>query len=134
MQLRLAGYWVWSLCLGCTIMVNGCSNQKPMGTVRGTVTVRGKSFNDAAIFFDSDVDNFAGSVADLQEDGLFEFGRSLPVGSYTVYFGPKSTAPRPAASNSLGMNKFIPEKYWSTSSDIKVNVKQGENIIPVEIK
>jgi len=134
MQLRLAGYWIWALSLGCMIVVGGCSNQKPMGTVRGTATVRGKPFNNAAIFFVSNIDKFAGAVVDLQEDGSFEFVVSLPVGSYTVYFVPKSTAPRPAATNSLGMDKLVPEKYWGTSSDIKVEVKQGENTIPVEIK
>ena len=134
MQLRLAGYWIWALSLGCMIVVGGCSYQKPMGTVRGTATVRGKPFSNAAILFVSNTDKFAGAVADLQEDGSFEFLGSLPGGSYTVYFGPKSTAPRPAAANSLGMDKLVPEKYWSTSSDIKVDVKQGENTIPVEIK
>lgn len=83
------------------------------------------------------LENGQGSGSDLQADGSFQLPDPLPVGSYTVYFAPKSIAVEDATAVPIPMqmDRSVPQKYWSeSSSDIKVDVKEGENVVPVEAK
>jgi hypothetical protein len=73
----------------------------------------------------------------VQPDGSFTLTEPLPVGKYTVYFAPKSVSVEnsSAAPVPMHVDKSVPSKYWSeASSDIKVDVKEGENVVPVEVK
>jgi hypothetical protein len=57
------------------------------------------------------------------------------VGKYKVFLSSKSlgeTAKGPAPEV---IDRSVPEKYWSESgSDISVEIKQGENDVPVNLK
>ncbi len=115
---------------------SGCTPANPVGTVKGTATLKGKPYNDAAIMFVS-LEKGLGSGGDLQADGSFSLTEPLPVGPYTVYFAPKSVSAEDASAAPVPMqvDKSVPGKYWSeSSSDLKVEVKKGENIIPIDIK
>ncbi len=128
--------WLCSLALTCVALNVGCTPSNPVGTVKGTASVKGKPYNDASIMFVS-LENGQGSGSDLQADGSFQLPDPLPVGSYTVYFAPKSIAVEDAtaAPIPMQMDRSVPQKYWSeSSSDIKVDVKEGENVVPVEVK
>ena len=134
--LRLPGICLASLSVGCLLAAMGCSESQPMGTVKGTVSVKGKPYTDAAVMFVSTASG-QGSGGDIGADGSFTLADPLPVGTYTVYFAPKSIAPEDAtaAPVPIHMDKSVPEKYWNeASSDIKVEVKEGDNNIPVEVK
>lgn len=114
----------------------GCSNPNPVGTVKGTATVKGKPYTNAAVMFVS-LETGHGASGDLNAEGKYQLSDPLPVGNYTVYFAPKSIAPEDATAAPLPMHmdKSVPDKYWSeSSSDIKVEVKEGANEIPVDVK
>jgi hypothetical protein len=124
------------LTLGLLVFTSGCAQGDPVGTVKGTASVKGKPYKNAAVMFVS-IESGHGSGGDLQADGSFQLADPLPVGSYTVYFAPKSIAVEDAtaAPVPIHMDKSVPEKYWNeSSSDIKVDVKAGENIVPIEVK
>lgn len=123
-----------SCCISLALV--GCSNPNPVGTVKGTATVKGKPYSKAAVMFVS-LETGHGASGDLDAEGKFQLSDPLPVGKYTVYFAPKSIAPEDAtaAPIPMQMDKVVPDKYWSeSSSDIKVDVKEGANEVPVEIK
>lgn len=122
--------------LSCTVLLTGCAPDNPVGTVKGTASVKGKPYGDAAVMFIS-LEKGVGSGGDLNTDGSFSLTEPLPVGQYTVYFAPKSVAAEDlsAAPVPMHMDKSVPSKYWSeSSSDIKVDVKEGENVVPIEVK
>ncbi|AMV32492.1 hypothetical protein VN12_10230 [Pirellula sp. SH-Sr6A] len=126
--------WIALFCFGMSAV--GCSNPNPVGTVKGTATVKGKPYNKAAVMFVS-LETGHGASGDLDDQGNYQLSDPIPVGQYTVYFAPKSIAPEDATAAPLPMHmdKAVPDKYWSeSSSDIKVDVKEGSNDIPVEIK
>ena len=121
---------------GCIAIVSGCTPANPVGTVKGTASLKGKPYNDAAVMFVS-LEKGLGSGGDLQPDGSFALTEPLPVGPYTVYLAPKSVAPQDASAAPVPMqsDKSVSSKYWSeSSSDIKVEVKEGENVFPIVLK
>ena len=110
----------------------GCGSSKPMGTVKGTVTLNGAPYADAAVIFLSLTTGQAAS-ADIQAGGAFALPAPLPTGSYTVYLAPKAAAtsdePKP-----VRIDQAVPDKYWNeAASDIKIDVKEGENDVKVEL-
>ncbi len=122
--------------MSCIAVAVGCTPANPVGTVKGTASLKGKPYSDAAVMFVS-LEKGLGSGGDLQSDGSFSLTDPLPVGSYTVYFAPKSVpaAEASAAPVPMHVDKSIPSKYWSeSSSDIKVDVKEGDNTVPIDIK
>ena len=111
----------------------GCGSSKPMGTVKGTVTLNGAPYADAAVIFLSLTTGQAAS-ADIQAGGAFQLPTPLPTGTYTVYLAPKvaeaSDQPKP-----VSIDRTVPDKYWNeAASDIKIEVKEGENDVKVELK
>ncbi len=127
---------ILSVLLGCAVFISGCTPANPIGTVKGTASVKGKPYKDAAIMFVS-LEKGLGSGGDLQTDGSFSLTEPLPVGSYIVYFAPKSLTAEDASAAPVPMHvdKSVPSKYWSEStSDIKVDVKEGANVFPIEVK
>jgi hypothetical protein len=121
--------------VGLLVLATGCSRGNPVGTVKGTATVKGKAYTNAAIMFVS-LENGHGSGSDLGADGSFKLPDPLPVGTYTVYFAPKSIPVEDATAAPVPMqvDKTVPTKYWSeSSSDITITVKEGENVVPIEV-
>ena len=130
---RFRARLLFAMCL-CSAIFAGCGPaQKPVGTVKGSVTLDGQPYADAAIVFMSLKSGQAASV-DIQPGGMFQLPAPLPVDSYTVYLAPKapveSDQPKP-----ITIDKSVPEKYWSeASSDVKIEVQEGENDVRVELK
>ena len=123
------------LCLLCVwqFTFSGCDKSKPMGTVKGTVTLDGKPYADASVVFLS-LKSGQASSADIQAGGTFQLPSPLPVDTYTVYLAPKAEAtsdePKP-----VKIDEGVPDKYWSeAASDIKIEVKEGENDVQVQLK
>ena len=129
---RFSGHLLCVLCL-CTAMFAGCGKSKPMGTVKGTVTLDGQPYADASIVFLSLTSGQAASV-DIQAGGTFQLPSPLPADTYTVYLAPKagnpSDEPKP-----VSIDATVPDKYWNeAASDIKIEVKEGENNVQVPLK
>jgi hypothetical protein len=104
-----------------------------MGMVKGTVTLDGQPYADAAVVFLS-MNSGQGASADIQAGGTFQLSSALPVDTYTVYLAPKavdaSDEPKP-----VKIDEGVPDKYWSeAASDIKIEVKEGENDVQVQLK
>jgi hypothetical protein len=130
----LRSRWLAMVCVLSLFSV-GCTPANPVGTVKGTATVKGKPYSDAAVMFIS-LESGSASGGDLQPDGTFKIPDPLPVGTYTVYFAPKSipVEDATAAPVPMQMDKTVPSKYWNESeSDIKIQVIEGENTVPIEI-
>ncbi len=70
---------------GCVALLAGCTPENPVGTVKGTASLKGKPYNAAAVMFIS-LEKGVGSGGDLQSDGSYSLTEPLPVGQYTVYF------------------------------------------------
>lgn len=110
----------------------GCGSSKPMGTVKGTVTLNGSPYADAAVIFLSLKTGQAAS-ADIQAGGAFQLTEPLPTGTYTVYLAPKAAgaSDQPAP---VSIDRAVPDKYWNeAASDIKIDVKEGANDVKVEL-
>jgi len=111
----------------------GCGSSKSTGTVKGSVTLGGAPYADAAVVFLS-MDTGQGSSVDIQSGGSFELPEPIPTGTYTVYLAPKAAEagdqPKP-----VSIDQAVPDKYWNeAASDIKIEVKEGENSVTVELK
>ena len=111
----------------------GCGSAKPTGTVKGTVTLNGVPYADAAVIFLS-LETGQGDSTDIQAGGAFQLPTPLVTGTYTVYLAPKaveaSDQPKP-----VSIDQAVPDKYWNeAASDIKIEVKEGENNVKVELK
>jgi hypothetical protein len=128
-ETKLGLGWLLAIML---IAVIGCSKSKPVGTVQGTVTFDGAPYTEAAVIFLS-MASGQGGTADIQSDGTFRITTSLPVDTYTVYLAPKLAAPTGEAQP-VRIDQSIPDKYWNeASSDIKIDVVQGENKVEVRL-
>lgn len=115
-------------------IATGCEKVPPTGTVKGTVSVKGKPFSNASVMMlDSQSGN--GGSADIDSAGTFVLLEPLPVGKYTLYFAPKSTQVSPDKPTPFTPDKSVPQMYWSVStSDLSYNVKEGENSFDVVVK
>lgn len=126
----------WSLsCIVCiaSLTAAGCKPTEPMGTVKGVVKLNDEPYDDAAVVFLS-LQSGQALSADIQAGGTFQLPAPLPTDTYTVYLAPKIAAstdePKP-----VSIDAAVPDKYWSeAASDIKIEVKEGENDVQVLLK
>lgn len=129
---RLPGHLLVLVCLA-SFTFAGCEKSKPMGTVKGTVMLNGAPYADAAVIFLSLTTGQAAS-ADIQAGGTFQLPAPLPTDTYTVYLAPK-TADASDEPKPVSIDQSVPDKYWNeAASDIKIEVKEGENDVKVELK
>ncbi len=118
------------LCLVC----GGCGKSEPTGTVQGNVTWNDAPYADASVVFTS-LDTGRGGVAPIQSDGTFRIETPLPVGTYKVYLEPKALEEEMGQPQPIAMGGEVPAKYWDeASSDISIEVKEGENDVTVPLK
>jgi hypothetical protein len=129
----LCGLFAAALLCLVPVALIGCSSEKPLGKVQGSVTLDGAPYADAAVVFLS-MDTGQGASGDIQSGGSFQLSEPLPLGSYTVYLAPKTVAesdqPTPVT-----IDQKVPEKYWNeAASDIKIEIQEGANTVNVELK
>ena len=123
--------------LVAALLVAGCSGgsgrQVPTGKVAGTVTYKGKPVGNAAVFL-VDSGQGAGGGSTLSAEGQFTLEQPIPVGTYKVFLGPmveESADGQPKESTP----PKVPAKYLKdASSDVSVEIKEGENELTVELK
>lgn len=131
----LLRHWATAGLLSAVLALTvGCSGGQPMGTVKGTVTANGKPYSNAGIMFIS-LETGNGSGGDINPDGTFSLPDAIPVGTYSVYLAPLAVeGDVDAPPVPVHVDKSIPSKYWSESTtDIKIDVKEGANDVPVEL-
>lgn len=117
----------------------GCDAKprRPIGTVRGTVTIAGEAVGEeGCILFRTDAENTS-LMANLAEDGSFVIRShdepGLPVGEYRVAIAPRRVSSgdpmrvtRP--DRTAKPDTRIPKRYWDfATSKLKVQVNEGEN-------
>lgn len=134
---RLNRLLPWSLLL-TIVALAGCGGgpKNPSGEVAGSVVYRGKPLTKARIAL-NDSARGAGALVELDDTGHFQVPGTLPVGKYTITFMPPLGL-SPLEAHAKGASEptiDIPFKYASEStSDMKVEVKEGKNDFPLVIK
>lgn len=117
-----------SLLAGC----GGAQAQsKPMGTVTGSVTLKGKPLNNCRVNFISEQ---MGAGGDLQPDSSFTLDGPIPAGHYSIFITmPEIFTPAQAQSKS-GLSS-VPKQYLTQSTtNLKADIKEGENNLSFDLK
>lgn len=118
-------------------LLTGCGGttvaSKPMGTVSGTVTLKGQPLTDCRVNYLSEQLG-ASAGGDLTEDGSFTLDGPIPAGSYSVFISlPSEFTPAQAQSNT-GLSQ-VPKKYrGSSTTDLTADVKEGESSHDFDLK
>lgn len=118
-------------------LLTGCGGttvaSKPMGTVSGTVTLKGEPLTDCRVNYISEQLG-ASAGGDLTEEGSFTLDGPIPAGSYSVFISlPSEFTPAQAQSNK-GLSQ-VPKKYLgSSSTDLKAEVSEGESSHDFDLK
>lgn len=121
--------WCWFGHVGIVILavgLLGCSNEKPKGSVSGTVTFGGKPVTSGSVLF-SDATTGTGATASLDTSGKYRID-SIPTGSYQVAITPPP-APAPHERQQQAMQRVpVPPKYQnSQTSGLTATVGEGTN-------
>ncbi|WP_417386794.1 carboxypeptidase-like regulatory domain-containing protein [Gimesia sp.] len=118
-------------------LLSGCGGttvaSKPMGTVSGTVTLKGQPLSNCRVNFISEQLG-ASAGGDLTEEGSFTLDGPIPAGSYSVFISmPSEFTPAQAQSNK-GLSQ-VPKKYLgSSTTDLKADVSEGESSHEFDLK
>ncbi|QDT94489.1 hypothetical protein [Gimesia algae] len=118
-------------------LLTGCGGtsvaSKPMGTVSGTVSLKGQPLTDCRVNYISEQLG-ASAGGDLKEDGSFTLDGPIPAGSYSVFISlPSEFTPAQAQSNK-GLSQ-VPKKYLgSSTTDLTADVSEGESSHDFDLK
>jgi hypothetical protein len=119
-----------------TVLFVGCGKTDPTGTVKGKVTLDDAPYTgDGSVVFMSTETGQAGA-ANIQSDGTFSLEAPLPVGSYAVFIGPKTSDSEDGMEepSEEKIDKSLPAKYrGETSTDIKIDITEGDNDVTVPL-
>jgi len=136
-----AGPLLLALALIGAVSVSGCQKAEELGHVTGQVSFKGKPVASGFVIFANEATGIY-MTAPLDADGKFEVvmakGAGLPLGEYQIGVSP------PLMDHPLGpieeppeadKRKDIPRRYRDpATSDLKREVKSGENVIDLELK
>ncbi|MGM0486164.1 MAG: carboxypeptidase-like regulatory domain-containing protein [Planctomycetota bacterium] len=122
-----------SVLLLLVLVLAGCGESTPTGTVKGEVTLDGEPYSNAAVVLMSMETGQGGSV-DIQPDGTFALQDPIPVGTYTVYLAPKAADNETEEAAPVKIDTAVPDKYWSEMSDIQIEVNEGKNDVTVPLE
>lgn len=123
------------ICLAMVI-VAGCGNEHPVGTVHGTVTYKGQPLTEGVLYVynQKTAEAGEGKIA----EGKFKLLNELSVGTYVAYvtsIPPPPPNPDNPPANLLGkFPKDLPAKYQrEDKSDLRIEVKEGDNDVTLAI-
>jgi hypothetical protein len=122
----------------CSFLLAGCGGSErekaPKGNVSGTVTYEGKPVEKGRVQLSNPKTGIA-AMAKIQEGGKFTLEQPIETGTYVVtVLLPES--PPPGEGDPVDPEDFpnIPQFYQEEMySDIKAEVKEGDNTIPVKM-
>jgi len=124
----LKPHFASALLLATVVLAGGCSNQRPTGTLSGSVTYNGKPLNIGTVNFLSK----SGSAAQaaLDENGNFKVDTPIDATEYQVYlaapvpgqFAPGTKPPPPTARFNVAPKHLDPQ-----TSKVTVTTKSGAN-------
>ena len=121
------------LLAGILLSLAGCSKSEPLGTVQGKVTLNGQSYSNARLNF-LGKGTGAASAAEIESNGAFRVETPMKVGTYTVFLAPKTTADPDHPSPSPGIDPKVPATCWNEATSlVKIEVKAGQNEVPIEL-
>jgi hypothetical protein len=116
------------------ILVAGCSKGRPMGDVRGRVTVNGEPVKEGGVRF-IPVNGQTQTTGGIIRDGSFSV--QVPVTKQRVEFSAnvvdKEKTPPNATGDQIVMKILIPERY-NTRSELTLDVVSGLNEPIFELK
>jgi hypothetical protein len=117
-----------------SIVLVGCGESVPTGTVQGKVLLNDAPYADAAVVFLSPKTG-NGGTADIQAGGTFRLKEPLEVGSYKVYLMAKAGSQEGAEGPTpVTIDESVPDKYWNeATTDITIEVTEGENNVTVTL-
>lgn len=128
---RLMCQWMPQLML-LIVLVSGCSKGKPMGDVRGKVTLNGEPLAQGAVQF-VPVNGDTPTTGGVIRDGAFQV--EVPVAKQRVKISSnvvdKEKTPPNATADQIVM-KSLPAKY-NTHSDITLDVVSGANEVEYKL-
>lgn len=110
------------------VLLVGCGGTASTGTLSGKVSLKGQPVMGAQVSMISSKTG-SGAIAEIGQDGAFEFREALPVGSYKVAIVPKPPEPvAPGTRISKGPPSSIPLKYQRIeTSGFNAEIKGGRN-------
>jgi hypothetical protein len=110
----------------------GCQQGPQTGSLRGTVTLKGKPFSNARLNFIHEKTKSAAG-AEINPDGSFTVEK-LEVGTYVVFLAPRSerTPDNPEAEPGIDPN-VPPDCYDQSKSPLRVEIKPGANTKTLEL-
>jgi hypothetical protein len=118
----------WTFCLVLLgLLAVGCSKGRPMGDVRGNVTLNGKPLTEGAVRF-IPVNGDTQTTGGLIHDGSFRV--QVPVAKQRVeitsnVLDREKTPPNPT-DDQIVMKRLVPERY-NTESKLTLDVVSGLN-------
>ena len=115
------------------VLVAGCSKGKPMGDVRGTVTVNGQPLAEGAVRF-IPVNGDTAATGGLIRDGAFQV--EVPVAKQRVEISSnvvdKEKTPPNATADQIVMKALVPPKY-NLHSELTLEVVSGRNDVEYKL-
>ena len=118
--------------VAASLLSAGCGDEKPVGTLTGTVTYRGKPVTEMEVEVHRDGSGISTS-SPLDAEGRFTVEAPIPVGTYELAVVPMSVAD-PAAARAMKPTP-VPQRYRSRkTSGLKVEVEKGANDVVIELK
>lgn len=124
-----------AICLAMLTVV-GCSNEHPVGTVKGTVNYNGQPLAEGVLYVYNKETAEAGEGKITE--GKFKLLNELKTGTYIAYvtaIPPPPPNPENPPANLWGkFPKDFPVKYQrEDKSDLRIEVKEGENDVELTI-
>ncbi len=123
------------VCLA-SVIVSGCSNGPPVGTVEGTVTYKGQPLIEGILYVYNRETAEAGEGKIIE--GKFKLLNALTTGNYVAYvtaIPPPPPNPENPPANLWGkFPKDFPMKYQrEDQSELRIDVKEGHNEVKLTI-
>ena len=120
--------------LGFLVLTAGCTAEKPIASVTGTVTYNGKPQTAGSVNFLSSTGS-AGQAL-LDGSGGYKIDGPLDPGDYRVYLlAPVPEQRAPGTKTPPPPKLGVAAKFLNpATSGVKVTLKPGQNEIPIEMK